>query len=198
MADRVSNPSSLSATSAAANSPPGAPRWTCPSPRRTSMQMPASYKHQVPGRPHTRHAEAGRRTCGHDRDDLCDPRPAPIIPAARLRRSAKPPAAGEFFQEIGGVGNAFGGFGHPGGDFAGSGDVLRGEDPAQVRDQRFLGGGRKAPGGAHLQSFDLSSPDRLIGPVQRINVGTPARRPAAVVPAPPWWTTARQAGKIAA
>ena len=27
-------------------------------------------------------------------------------------------------------------------------------------------------------------------------MGTPARRPAAVVPEPPWWTTARQAGKI--
>jgi hypothetical protein len=32
---------------------------------------------------------------------------------------------------------------------------------------------------------------------QRINVGIPARMPAAVVPAPPWWTTARQAGKTA-
>ena len=29
-------------------------------------------------------------------------------------------------------------------------------------------------------------------------MGTPARMPAAVVPAPPWWTTARQAGKTAA
>ena len=29
-------------------------------------------------------------------------------------------------------------------------------------------------------------------------MGTPARRPAAVVPAPPWCTTARQAGKVAA
>ncbi len=29
-------------------------------------------------------------------------------------------------------------------------------------------------------------------------MGIPARSPAAVVPAPPWWTTARQAGKIAA
>ena len=31
--------------------------------------------------------------------------------------------------------------------------------------------------------------------VERISVGTPARRPMAVVPVPPWWTTARQAGK---
>ena len=47
--------------------------------------------------------------------------------------------AGEIFHKIGGGRNAFGGFGHPGGDLAGPGDVLRGEDPAQVRDQRFLG-----------------------------------------------------------
>ena len=62
----------------------------------------------------------------------------------------------------------------------------------------FLGSGRKAPAGAHLQSFEPSSPQRLIGQRPRINVGTPARRPAFVVPAPPWCTTARQAGKIAA
>ena len=42
-------------------------------------------------------------------------------------------------------------------------------------------------------------PDRLIEPERdRINVGIPARMPAAVVPAPPWWTTARHAGKTAA
>ena len=29
-------------------------------------------------------------------------------------------------------------------------------------------------------------------------MGTPARRPVAVVPAPPWCTTARQSGKTAA
>jgi hypothetical protein len=40
--------------------------------------------------------------------------------------------------------------------------MLRGEDPAQVRNQRFRGSGRKAPSGAHLQSFDCSSPVRLI------------------------------------
>ena len=34
---------------------------------------------------------------------------------------------------------------------------------AQVRDQRFLGGGRKAPAGTHFQSFDPSSPEPLIG-----------------------------------
>ena len=118
---------------------------------------------------------------------------------ARLRRSANTTEAGEIFHKIGGGRNAFGGFGHPGGDLAGPGDVLRGEDGAQVRDQRFLGSGRKAPGGAHLQPFDPSCPDAPdLRSVERISVGTPARRPAAVVPAPPWWTTARQAGKVAA
>lgn len=52
-----------------------------------------------------------------------------------LRRSANAPPAGGVFQEIGGAGNAFGGFGHLGGDLAGSSDVLRSEDRAQVRDQ---------------------------------------------------------------
>ena len=65
--------------------------------------------------------------------------PAPIIPTARLRRSANTPEAGEIFHKISGGRNAFGGFGHPGGDLAGPGDVLRGEDGAQVCDQRFLG-----------------------------------------------------------
>jgi hypothetical protein len=49
-----------------------------------------------------------------------------------------------------------GGVGHPGGDFAGSSDVLRGEDATEFRDQRFLGGGRKAAPGANFQPFDLS------------------------------------------
>ena len=88
--------------------------------------------------------------------------PAPTIPTARLRRSANTPRAGEIFHKISGGRNAVGGFGHPGGDLAGPGDVLRGEDPAQVRDQRFLGGGRKAPGGADLQPFDRSCPERLL------------------------------------
>ena len=35
---------------------------------------------------------------------------------------------------------------------------------AEVGDQRFLGGGRKAPGGADFEPFDLSCPDRLVGP----------------------------------
>jgi MYXO-CTERM domain-containing protein len=48
------------------------------------------------------------------------------------------------------------GFGHPGGEFVGPGGVLRGWDPTQVRDRRFAGSGRKAPGGAHVQSLDLS------------------------------------------
>src|ERR1700691_2735181 len=91
-------------------------------------------------------------------------RTALIVAAARLRRSANTPQAGEIFYKIGGGRNAFVGFGHPGGDLAGPGDILRGEDGAQVRDQRFPASGRKAPGGAHLQSFDRSSPERLIGP----------------------------------
>ncbi len=74
--------------------------------------------------------------------------PAPII-STDLRRSANTPQAGEVFHKIGGVGNPLCGFGHPGGELAGSGDVVRGEDGAQVRDQRLLGSGQKAPGGVH-------------------------------------------------
>ncbi len=85
----------------------------------------------------------------------------PITPTARRRRSAIPLEAGEIFQEIGGGRGAFGGLGNPGGELAGAGDVLRGEDGAQVRDQRFLASGRKAPGGAHLEPFDRSSVDRV-------------------------------------
>jgi hypothetical protein len=48
---------------------------------------------------------------------------------------AKAPETGGLFQEIGGAGNARGGFGHLGGDFAGSSDILRSEDDAQIRDQ---------------------------------------------------------------
>jgi hypothetical protein len=43
--------------------------------------------------------------------------------------------------------NTGGGSGHPASDLASSGDVLRGEDGARVRDQRFAGNGRKATGG---------------------------------------------------
>ena len=53
---------------------------------------------------------------------------APLTPTARLRRSANTLEAGEIFHQIGSGRNAFGGFGHPGGDLAGPGDVLRGED----------------------------------------------------------------------
>ncbi len=60
--------------------------------------------------------------------------PVPIIPAARLRQSANTPPVGEIFHKIGGGHNAFGRFGHPSGDLAGSGGVLRAEDGAQVRD----------------------------------------------------------------
>jgi hypothetical protein len=95
---------------------------------------------------------------------ICQNWPAPMIPTARLRRSANTPQASFLFHEIGGGGgNAGGGVGHSSGDFAGSGDVLRGQDATEFRDQRFLGGGRKALPGATFQSFDLSSPDRLIG-----------------------------------
>jgi hypothetical protein len=48
------------------------------------------------------------------------------------------------------------GFGHPGGELVGPGGVLRGWDPTQVCDRRFSGSRRKAPGGAHVQSLDLS------------------------------------------
>jgi hypothetical protein len=43
----------------------------------------------------------------------------PIIPTARLRRSANTPEAGEIFHKISSGRNAGGGFGHPGGDLAG-------------------------------------------------------------------------------
>ena len=105
------------------------------------------------------------------RSHQATPRQSANWPAPITRRPPSPlsntPLAGEIFQKISGGRNAFGGFGHPGGDLAGPGDVLRGEDGAQVRDQRFLGSGRKAPGGAHLQSFDRSSPERLIGPTSK-------------------------------
>jgi hypothetical protein len=42
---------------------------------------------------------------------------------------------GGVFQEIGGGGNAFGGFGHLSGDLTGSSDVLRGEDTPKAGDQ---------------------------------------------------------------
>jgi hypothetical protein len=62
--------------------------------------------------------------------------PALIIPTARLRRSPNTPQAGEVFDKICCDRNTFGRFGHPGGDLAGPSDILRGEDGAQVRDQR--------------------------------------------------------------
>jgi len=39
-------------------------------------------------------------------------------PDGGLRRSANTPQVGDIFQKIGGGRNAFGGFGHPGGDLA--------------------------------------------------------------------------------
>ena len=45
-----------------------------------------------------------------------------------------------------------GGFGHPGGDLAGPGDVFRGEDGAQVRDQRLPGWCSKSAGQSPLSA----------------------------------------------
>jgi hypothetical protein len=54
--------------------------------------------------------------------------------SAGLRRSANTPQIDEIFQVISGGRNAFGGFGHPGGELASPSNVLRGKDCAQVRD----------------------------------------------------------------
>jgi ferredoxin-NADP reductase len=48
-----------------------------------------------------------------------------------LRRSARASPAGGVFQEIGGAGKAFGGFGHLSGDLTGLSDVLRSRDRAE-------------------------------------------------------------------
>ena len=84
----------------------------------------------------------------------------------------------------------------------------------QRRPQRFRrvwssGWRSRGPGsGAHLQPFDPNSRERLIEfrrkylestkVSRKYQCGTPARRPMAVVPASPWCTTARQAGKVTA
>ena len=104
--------------------------------------------------------------------------------AARVRNSLK----------IGRLGDTFGGFGHPGRELASPGYVSRSENLAEVLNERVAGGRRERPGGAHLQPFDLCRPDPLVTGAHRLSVGTPARSPAAVVPAPLWCTTARQAG----
>lgn len=44
------------------------------------------------------------------------------------------------FQQVGGFGDAGGGFCHPGGKLAGPNRVLGGQDLAQIRDQRLRGG----------------------------------------------------------
>ena len=72
----------------------------------------------------------------------------------RRTRSADRPQTSEILHKIRGRRNAVGGFGHPSGDLAGSGERIAGRGSTQVRDQRFLGGGRKAPGGTHFQPFD--------------------------------------------
>src|SRR5882757_10343889 len=83
--------------------------------------------------------------------DECLPEgsPAPI---------ANAPQADEILHQISGGRNAFGGFGCVGGNFTGPGDVLRRENPAQVRDQGFPGSCRKAPRHTDFQSFDRSCP----------------------------------------
>src|ERR1700749_910507 len=86
---------------------------------------------------------------------------APVIPTAR--RSANTLESGEIFHTVGGGRSAFSGFGYAGGDLAGAREVLRGKNAAQVRDQRLLGSGRKAPSAADLQSFELGRKERLIG-----------------------------------
>jgi hypothetical protein len=58
----------------------------------------------------------------------------PIVRPARLRGSDRTPRAGEIFDKVDGAVNALGGCGHSGGEVAGSGDTIRGEDPAQIRD----------------------------------------------------------------
>ena len=58
-----------------------------------------------------------------------------------MSESAASCEAGEIFHEISSGHDTFGGSGHPAGDLAGPGSVLRAQDPAQVRDQRFLGSG---------------------------------------------------------
>jgi len=56
---------------------------------------------------------------------------------ATARRSANAPLSHGVFQEINCAGKAFGRFGHLGGHLAGSSDVMRGENVAQVCDQCF-------------------------------------------------------------
>ena len=72
------------------------------------------------------------------------------------------PEAGSVFQEIGGLGGAFGGCSHLGGDLTGSSGALRSEDGPQIRHQRFLGGVGEAPSKADFQFADRSCPQRLI------------------------------------
>jgi hypothetical protein len=100
---------------------------------------------------------------------------------ARTPRSV----SGEIFHKISGGRNAFGGFGHPGGDLAGPGSVGRGEDGAQVRHQRFPVVVEKRRTALTFSRLTRAPQSGCSGNVERINVGTPARRAAAVVPALP-------------
>ena len=81
------------------------------------------------------------------RSGLWMPVPDAITSAVRPRRSAKTLQAGGIFQKVVGGGNAGGGFGHRGGDLAGSGDVLTGLIAA------LLGQGLEAFAAAQLGAY---------------------------------------------
>jgi hypothetical protein len=76
---------------------------------------------------------------------ICQTWPAPIISVAVPSPISQTPRAGEIFHKIG-VGNAGGGSGDPGGDLAGSGGVLRGEDPASEPCRQERLGAERRPG----------------------------------------------------
>jgi len=109
------------------------------------------------------------------RSGLWMPVPDAITSAVRPRRSAKTRQAGGIFQKVVGGGNAGGGFGHRGGDLAGSGDVLRGEDSAELGHQRSDGGVEKRRVEPALSRLTRAAQIGCSAPTQRINVRTPAR-----------------------
>src|SRR5437773_1799209 len=82
----------------------------------------------------------------------CSKECARIRPCAPSTRTA---SASGLLEEIRCGANTVGGFGHPGGNLAGSAEVLGAEDGSELGDQRFAGGGREAPGRADLQPLDL-------------------------------------------
>ena len=111
-------------------------------------------------------AQRSLRDTGFPALATCHPSLWPTAPASvdgtsRLRRPANTPQAGEIFHKISGR-NAVGGFAPPGGDLHGPTRHIAGKDGAQFGDQRLPGSVRKTPGSGHIQSFDLSSLERLI------------------------------------